>query len=153
VDNNLFVWNFVGNLVQPLFDRGRRQAGVDRNESALDEALANYESRVLNSYREVESALAAAEILDRRVDALSEAVVQSTAAASQAGERYRLGLADITTALSSQRAAYDSESQLLAARRSRLENRVDLHLALGGGFDRADVPDPVAAVGPEGGFE
>lgn len=153
VDNDLFVWSFVGSLVQPLFDRGRLRAGVERSESALEEALANYESRVLDSYREVEAALAAGEILDRRVEALSEAVVQSTAAAVQAEERYRLGLTDIITVLSSQRAAYDSEAQLLAARRGRLENRVDLHLALGGGFDRSDVPDPLVALSSEGGIE
>lgn len=146
VDNNLFVWSFVGNLVQPLFNNGRLRATVERNQSAVDEAMAAYESRILDSYREVESALAAEEILARRERALEEAVAQSLAARQQAQERYRLGLTDIITVLSAQRSAYNSESQLLAIRRNRLDNRVDLHLALGGGFDAADIPGPPTTI-------
>ena len=66
VDNDLFIWSFVGSLVQPLFRGGRLRATVDRNQSAAEEALATYESRVLQGYREVESALSAEEALRRR---------------------------------------------------------------------------------------
>ena len=140
IDTNLFIWNFVGNLTQSLFNGGRLQATVDRNASAADEAFASYESRLLQSYREVESALAAEDVLSRREVALEEAVIQSVAAEALAEERYRLGLTDIITVLSSQRTAATSESQLLTIRRARLDNRVDLHVALGGGFDPSDVP-------------
>ena len=143
LDHNLFVWNLVGNLVQPLFNNGRLKATVERNQSTVDELLANYESRILQSYREVESALASEEILFRREQAIEEAVRQSVAAEELAEERYRLGLADIITVLSAQRAAYNSESQVLTLRRTRLDNRVDLHLALGGGFESGDVPSPI----------
>ena len=139
LDHDLFVWNFVGNLVQPLFNNGRLKATVDRSQSTVDELLASYESRMLQSYQEVESALASEEILFRRERAMEEAVRQSLAAQDLAEDRYRLGLTDIITVLSAQRTAYNSESQLLALRRARLDNRVDLHLALGGGFDSGDV--------------
>jgi NodT family efflux transporter outer membrane factor (OMF) lipoprotein len=140
IDNDLFVWNFVGNLVQPLFNNGRLKAAVVRNESLAEEAVANYESRLLASYREVESALGAEDVLARRERALEEAVLQSSAARTLAEQRYQAGLTDIITVLSAQRTAYNSESQLLGVRRTRLDNRVDLHLALGGGFDTGDVP-------------
>ena len=140
IDKDLGVWNLVGNLVQPLFNNGRLKATVERNQSTVDELMANYESRILQSYREVESALASEELLLRRERAIGEAVRQSVAAQELAEERYRLGLADIITVLSAQRTAYNSESQLLTLRRTRLDNRVDLHLALGGGFDGGDVP-------------
>jgi NodT family efflux transporter outer membrane factor (OMF) lipoprotein len=153
LDRNLFVWSFVGGLVQPLFNNGRLSAAVDRSESAVEEALANYENRILESYREVESALAAEDILARMERALEEAVLQSEAAREQAEERYRLGLTDIITVLSAQRSSFNSESQLLAVRRSRLENRVDLHLALGGGFDPADIPGPGRGVAFQGGTD
>ena len=145
LDNDLFVWNFVGNLVQPLFNNGRLQAAVARNQSTVDELLAIYESRILQSYREVESALAAEEVLARQESALEDAVLQSVAAQGLAEERYRLGLTDIITVLSSQRTAYNSEIQLLALRRTRLDNRVDLHVALGGGFESQDVPSVLEA--------
>ena len=144
IGNDLFVWNFVGNLVQPLFNNGRLKTAVVRNESLAEEAVANYESRLLESYREVESALGAEDVLRRRERALEEAVLQSSAARTLAEQRYQAGLTDIITVLSAQRTAYNSESQLLGIRRTRLDNRVDLHLALGGGFDMDDVPSEAA---------
>ncbi len=140
LNNNLFIWSFVGNLTQPLLDGGRLRATVDRSASVGDESLAVYESRILQAYREVESALAAEDVLARREGALREAVVQSVAAADLAEQRYILGLTDIITVLSSQRTADTSESQLMTLIRTRLDNRVDLHVALGGGFDLNDIP-------------
>ena len=107
--------------------------------------MANYESRLLQSYREVESALAAEEVLARRERALEEAVLHSSAARTLAEQRYQAGLTGIVTVLAAQRTAYNSESQLLGIRRTRLDNRVDLHLALGGGFDMDDVPSETEA--------
>jgi NodT family efflux transporter outer membrane factor (OMF) lipoprotein len=141
VDNDLFVWNFVGNLIQPLFNNGRLKANVVRNQSVAQEALARYETRLLGAYREVESSLAADATLAGWEQALDDAVTQSAAAESLARERYRLGLTDIITVLSAERTRYESESQRLSLRRARLDNRVDLHIALGGGFERIDVPD------------
>ena len=44
------------------------------------------------------------------------------------------------TVLESQRRELTTESQLLEVRQARLENRVDLYLALGGGFARPVPP-------------
>jgi outer membrane protein TolC len=137
------VWNFVGNLVKPLFNNGKLKATVARNESQAEEARANYESRLLQSYHEVELALAAEDVLMRREQALQEAVLQSSAARALAEQRYQAGLTGIITVLAAQRTAYNVESQLLGIKRARLDNRVDLHLALGGGFNMGDIPTEI----------
>jgi NodT family efflux transporter outer membrane factor (OMF) lipoprotein len=141
LDNDVFVWNLIGGLTQPLFNNGRLKAGVKQNEALAAESAATYESLMLTAYQEVESALAAENFLADQETALEAATQQSQAARDLAEQRYRLGLADIITLLSSQRSALDAESQLLALRRLRLENRVNLHLALGGGF-RLDSTAP-----------
>ena len=143
LDNDVFVWNLIGGLTQPLFNNGRLKAGVKQNEALAAEAAATYESLMLTAYQEVESALAAENFLAGQETALEAATRQSQAARDLAEQRYRLGLADIITLLSSQRSALNAESQLLAVRRLRLENRVNLHLALGGGF-RIDSTAPGA---------
>ena len=135
VDGEMLAWNLIAGLIQPVYNRGRLKAGVARDEAMVTEAMARYESSLLRAYAEVEIALAAENILARQEDALASATKQSLAARNLAEDRYRRGLADIITVLSSQRTALDSESQLLALRRQRLDNRVDLHLALGGGFE------------------
>jgi NodT family efflux transporter outer membrane factor (OMF) lipoprotein len=144
LNNDVFVWNLIGGVTQPLFNRGRLKAGVRQNEALAAEAAASYESMMLTAYQEVESALAAENYLAGQETALETATKQSQAARDLAEQRYRLGLADIITLLSSQRAALTAESQLLAVRRLRLENRVNLHLALGGGFRMTSATTPNA---------
>ena len=123
------------NFTQPIFNRGRLKSAVRRDEARAREAAAQYESAILIAYGEVESALAADSALAERMRAFESATKQSLAAKEEAERRYRAGLTDIVTVLSAQRTALDSESQLLNVHRLRLDNRVDLHLALGGGFE------------------
>lgn len=130
----VLVWSLLGNVVQPLFNRGRLKAGVSLNQARAEEAAARYESAILAAYNDVEAALAAEEAIRRRRQALEEAAEQSLAARDLAEQRYRSGLAGIIILLSAQRTAIDSESQLLTLRRLQLDNRVSLHMALGGNF-------------------
>jgi len=140
LDGSLLIWSLAGGVVQPLFQNGRLKAGVLLNEAQAREAMAIYESAVLEAYREVETALAAERLLAAQENALAAASRQSLAARDLADQRYRSGLADIITLLASQRSAIQSESLLMNVRRLRLENRVNLHLALGGGFEVQSAP-------------
>lgn len=128
------VWNLVGNLLQPIFQGGRLRAGVDLAKAREAEALALYAARVLNAYSEVEIALAAEEFLAEREAALRTATEQSLAARNLADDRYARGLTDLIEVLEAQRRAFLSQSQLIGVQRARLDNRVDLYLALGGDF-------------------
>ncbi len=128
------VWNLVGNLLQPIFQGGRLRAGVDLARAREAEALALYAASVLNAYSEVEIALAAEEFLSEREAALRTAVVQSLAARDLADDRYARGLSDLIEVLEAQRRAFLSQSQLIGVQRARLDNRVELYLALGGDF-------------------
>lgn len=137
VKRDFGVWTLLGNLVQPLLQGGRLRAGVDRAEARAAEELAAYANTTLQAFSEVETALAAEEYLVERERYLEISAEQSRAAETIADDRYRSGLDDYITVLESQRLALQAEGDLIAARRQRLENRVDLYLALGGGFDAA----------------
>ena len=141
LDGNFGVWSLVGNLVQPIFEGGRIRANIERAEASRDEGLAAYINTVLAAYLEVERALAAEQFLADRETALAEASGQSTAAERLADDRYRSGLEGYVTVLESQRRSFDAESALISVRRIRLDNRVDLYLSLGGGFDRYQDPE------------
>ena len=144
IDGNFGVWSLLGNLLQPVFQGGRLRAGIDRAEARAAEELAVYANTALQAFAEVETALAAEEFLDERERYLETAAEQSRAAESLADDRYRTGLDDYITVLNSQRLALQAEGDLIAARRQRLENRVDLYLALGGGFDQLASPVTVS---------
>jgi len=140
VDGNFSVWSLAGGLFQPLFQGGRLRAAVDAADAGTREALETYVSGVLQAYGEVETALAAEQYLARQVDRLSESSVQSAAARKLAQERYESGLEDYVTVLEAQRRELTSQAALLEVQRLRLVNRVDLYLALGGGFREPAAP-------------
>lgn len=135
LDGDYTIWSIAGSLLQPLFRGGELRANVDLAEARSRQALAAYASSALRAFAEVESALAAEGFLASREEALRRAAEQAVAARALAEERYRAGLVDIVTVLESRRQALGAESELLNVRRLRLDARVDLHLALGGGFD------------------
>jgi NodT family efflux transporter outer membrane factor (OMF) lipoprotein len=138
VSGDFGVWSLAGNLLQPIFQGGRLRAAVKLAEGAADERLAGYASAALNAYLEVETTLRAETLLGEREAHLAEAARQSRAAERLADERYRAGLDAFITVLESQRRAFQAETEWLVARQERLANRVDLFLALGGGFERDD---------------
>jgi len=136
LDGDFIVWSLASSLLQPLFQGGRLRAGVDLAEANHEQVLANFAGQALRAYGEVESALVADSLLRQREAALLEASTQAAAARELAESRYHGGLSDVITMLDSQRRAFEAEGQYLAVRRQRLDARVDLYLALGGGFVR-----------------
>jgi len=134
LDGDFGVWSLFAGLTQPLFQGGRLRAGVDQARAASDQALARYAGAVLHAYREVEVSLAAEPNLADQESHLSAASRQSTAARLLAEDRYRSGLTAFITVLESQRREVEAKIQWISARRQRLDNRIDLYLALGGGY-------------------
>jgi outer membrane protein, multidrug efflux system len=138
LDGDYAVWSLLFNVVQPLFQGGRLRAGVDLASAGEREAVAMFANAALLAFAEVESALAAQELLARQESDLAIAAAHAVEAQRSAEQRFAAGLADYLLVLESQRQAFEVESQLLDARRQRLASRVDLYLALGG-EDAADA--------------
>ncbi len=134
LNQDFLVWNIAGNIVQPIFQGGRLWAAVKLAKAQNQQALAAYADKVLTAFAEVENALAAEKYLSRQEETLRLATNQALASRSLAESRYYSGVSDLITVLEAQRRAFDAESQLLNVQRMRLEARVSLYLALGGGF-------------------
>jgi len=150
LDGDYSVWSLVANLSAPLFQGGRLRAGVDLAESGREAALAQYAGQVLAAYGEVERALVAERLLAAQEAALAETAREAAAALALARARYNSGLTDLITLLDTQRREFVANSQLLSARRQRLEARIDLHVALGGDFAGRAGEGPVQRSGAEG---
>ncbi|MBZ6379602.1 hypothetical protein B5C34_15640 [Pacificimonas flava] len=134
LDGDFLVWSIAGQLLQPVFQGGRLRAQLAAAEGARDEAVEAYAEVVLQALFEVETALAVEDELRRREEALAAASEAAEAAVDVSFNRYRAGIDPFLTVLESQQRALDARSAFLAARNARLANRIDLHLALGGGF-------------------
>ncbi len=149
LDSDFNMWTLGANLLQPLFQGGRLRANIKLTEARARQALEAYHGLVLRAFREVETALASEAHLAAREAAVTEAVHQSREALRLARERYFAGLIDFVTVTESQRNAYNAETELILVRQQRLANRVDLYLALGGGFSPPQATEVAAAGKPE----
>ena len=106
--------------------------------SEESQALLSLQSTVLKAFSEVETALATDHFLAEREHSLSEAVELAGEASEEALSDYRGGVGDLLTVLTTQNRHLQVQSRFLTARRERLDNRVDLHLALGGDYQASN---------------
>lgn len=130
------VWSIGGQVLQPIFQGGRLVAQVDIAEGQRDEALHAYAETALNALAEVESLLAVESLLLRREQRLDFAASAAEEAVTVSFNRYLQGIDPFLNVLESQQRALDGRSAHITARHARIENRIALHLALGGGFER-----------------
>jgi outer membrane protein, multidrug efflux system len=134
VDSDFGVWTLGANVVQPILTGGRLRAEVRVREAEERESLATLQKTVLDAFGEVETALAADAFLAGREAALREAVTLATEADVEARAAFRDGVGDFLTVFAAQNRRLTTQAQFITVRRLRLDNRINLHLALGGDY-------------------
>jgi NodT family efflux transporter outer membrane factor (OMF) lipoprotein len=134
LSNHLFVWSLGSNLTQPILNGGRLRAKLKLRESYAAEAVLQYRDIVLNAFAEVEIALVNEQLLTARESSLAESASTATQASVLAEDRFERGLEPFIRVIETQRRVNELQAQQVGVRRLRLENRVNLHLALGGSF-------------------
>ena len=126
--------NLAASLFSPLFKGGALDAEVARQESIVDERLASYENKVLIAIREVEDAMIRERKQAEYIIALDEQLSIAKDSFREAQQRYRKGLIDYLPALSALISTQRFERTVVQARLEKLNQRVKLHRALGGGW-------------------
>ena len=121
-----------------MFQGGRIRAQIRQEEARDREALAAYARTVLTAYQEVEAALSAETALGEMESRSREALAASRRALSRTSSQRRGGFVTRLMELEAERAVLMAESGHLSQVRARLDNRVNLSLALGGGFERTN---------------
>ena len=135
LDSDNSIWSIAGNITAPIFRGGQLDAQRRQAEAQFNEQVSNYESAILNAFREVETALANQTYLVNLVDELSVAAEQSNKALDQAWILYERGLLDITGVLDAERRSFETQSQSISAINRVIQNRIDLYIALGGAIN------------------
>ena len=138
------VWSIGGSLLQPVFNAGALQTQVRIRTAEQKQAIAEYGRIGARAFAEVEDALSAESAAARREDILGRTVAENEKALGFAGQRYKVGSGDLRAVSQQQLATFGSSSALLRVQTERLVQRVNLHLALGGGFDAAPAAAPFA---------
>lgn len=126
-----FLYTVAANLTQPILDGGRIRENIKLSKAKQETAAATYAQQVLNAFREVENALSNEATLHARLQLQERALAELKEAYRIATIRYKSGQIDIVSLLQAQRSMLAAESLLVNTRLLRLNNRIDLYLALG----------------------
>jgi len=138
--SDLFKWSVrtwgIGALFSlPLFDGGRREAGVQAARADFDGALAAYRDQVLVAFKDVEDELSALRWLAEQSQAQARALDAAQRASALSGSRYRNGLVSQLELLDAQREELRLRRQVAQVRGAQFQATVGLIRALGGGWD------------------
>jgi multidrug efflux system outer membrane protein len=128
------TWSIAGGITQPIFFGGELKAVQDIRTSEQKAAAASYTATALRAFGDVEDALAGDYYLRKREGALSTVVENSSSSVKLAGEQLEQGQIDTFTTLRLAGENLASKIELTKVRASRLRERVNLYLALGGDF-------------------
>ena len=119
----------------PVYTGGRLTAQIEIATAEQQQALANYGSVILNAFKEVENDLMYENILAQRLPYQQSVVENRTEAVQIATKKYELGKIDLLPVLQLQTALIASQEEYIKLKKAQLNNRIDLHLALGGNFE------------------
>lgn len=138
--STLFDWGnrswALGPFVSlPIFDAGRKRAGLQGARAAWEESVALYRQQVLVAFSEVEDSLSDLQHLANQAEALQQAVTSARDAAELSGKRYRAGLVSYLEVVVSERTALLTEQFATQVQGQRLQASVSLIKALGGGWE------------------
>ncbi|MDJ0919656.1 MAG: efflux transporter outer membrane subunit [Henriciella sp.] len=145
-DPSRWAASLIANLSAPLYNGGALRADRDAAIARAQISVETYASTVLSAWQEVENALAADGLLAQQEDAQARALEEAILAEDLATRQYTNGLVSIFNLIDSQTRRLDAESNLITARSARATNRINYHLALGGGLP-VELPQPPILLG------
>jgi NodT family efflux transporter outer membrane factor (OMF) lipoprotein len=133
------VASIGASLLAPIFMGGALQAQVEIRTGEQAQAVAEYGRVATRTFGEVENALSAGFALDERATILERAIAQNDRALELAQVRYRVGSGDLRLVNQQQVSLYAARSAQVHVEAERRVQRVNLYLALGGGFEPTET--------------
>ncbi|MDA9946441.1 TolC family protein [Candidatus Marinimicrobia bacterium] len=128
------VWSQGLAIGLPVFQGGSVRANKLIAQENLEIAKQDLIKVILNAYSEVEQTLFAENSNDILLNAYMDAAEQAEAAYKLSKERYDSGLVSLIAVMDSQQRWFLARSQVLIAKKSKIDTRLNLLLAFGGNF-------------------
>ena len=134
------LWSLGAAVSQTVFDGGARHAEVARNEAAYDATVATYRQTVLTAFQDVEDNASTLRILADEARQQEVAVQAAQKSLDLAMAQYRGGVTSYLDVITAQNALLANQRTALTILGQRMVASVQLIKALGGGWDRAMLP-------------
>ena len=130
------LWSLLGQMTAPLFQGGALRAQVEDAKLTSANAWWQYRETLLTAVQETQNALDSETALSARISHTNVALANAERSVSTIEGQYRQGLADILDLLSVYETRFNLQAQAVELHAQKLQNRIDLGLALGLGVSQ-----------------
>lgn len=140
LDPSYLTWSIASSIAQTIYQGGAPSAAARAALELNKATIHGYVQDALQALREVESALQVDLSLREQESFLLIEVDQASKAQEAAERDLGLGIegSSVLEILESQRRAVNARGTLIRLRNQRLQNRLNLHLALGGDYETSE---------------
>jgi NodT family efflux transporter outer membrane factor (OMF) lipoprotein len=135
-------WSVGPAVSETVYDGGLRRATVNQNIATYNADLAAYRQSVLTAFQQTEDYLAAVRILSEQIERQKEAVEHSETYLKLEQARYDTGIDPYIDLASAQITLYGNQQGLAQIQVQQMTASVQLIQALGGGWDKSQLPTP-----------
>jgi NodT family efflux transporter outer membrane factor (OMF) lipoprotein len=135
-------WSIGGSIPEVIFDAGLRRATVQQYVATYNADLASYRQTVLSAFQQVEDSLAEVRILSKQIQQEQQAVDSAQTFLKLEQARYDTGVDPYIDVLIAQTTVLADQQTLNGLQVQQMTSAVALVEALGGGWDRSQLPSP-----------
>jgi NodT family efflux transporter outer membrane factor (OMF) lipoprotein len=135
-------WSVGPSVSETIFDAGLRRATVNQFYAVYNADVAGYRQTVLTAFQQVEDNLAEVRILSKQIQQQQDAEQFAERYLELAKARYYTGVDTYLNVLVAQSTLLSDQQTLASLRTQAMTASVQLIEALGGGWDRSQLPTP-----------
>lgn len=135
-------WSIGASIPETIFDAGLRRATVQQYVATYNADLAAYRQTVLTAFQQVEDGLAEVGILSKEIQQEQQAVDSAQTFLKLEQARYNTGIDPYIDVLVAQTTVLANQQTLNGLQVEQMTYAVALVEALGGGWDRSQLPGP-----------
>jgi NodT family efflux transporter outer membrane factor (OMF) lipoprotein len=135
------LWSAGVSAAVTIFDVGRRRALNDEAKAGYDSSVAFYRQTVLSAFQQVEDNLASLRVLEEEAGVQATAVRAAQQSLALSNTRYDGGVTSYLEVITAQNAALADEVTAVNILGRRMASAVLLIQALGGGWDKKELPN------------
>jgi NodT family efflux transporter outer membrane factor (OMF) lipoprotein len=144
-DQSSRTWSVGPSITQTLFNGWLYRAQLHQYEAIYNADVATYRQTVLTAFQQVEDAMSATRIYSQQVLAQEDAVKAAQEFFDLEMQRYKTGVDPFINVLTAQTTLLNDQVQLNTLNVQEMMSAVQLVQALGGGWDRSELPTPKQA--------
>jgi NodT family efflux transporter outer membrane factor (OMF) lipoprotein len=135
-------WSIGPTVSETIYDGGLRRATVNQFIATYNADVAGYRQTVLTAFQQVEDSLASVRILSQQILKQEQAVKSSEEVLKLEIARYETGIDPYLDVVTAQTTLLTNQQALATLHVSEMTASVQLIEALGGGWDRSQLPTP-----------